>query len=292
MNKNHISFKIPVNPELEVFYSPSKNDYEGCILCVHGICHGAWCYENFLTFFSDNGFDCYALSFRGHSGSSGHDNLNKYTLSDYSDDIKRCIKYCKSEKCEYKMKSDPFLLGHSMGGAVVQKYIGEHSNTINGAILFAPATAGGMGLIELIKPILSNDLKNGVKIRNLIYKNEQVPTASMKKSAFFSNRVSKEKIEFYNGLLQDESKIAIKELGKRYTDNYNTDDIPILVIGSYADSYFPKKSLRKTAKIYKCSENDTKKQLKILPDLCHDMMLDPEWIKPAKIVLDFMRTNK
>lgn len=292
MSKNHMSFNLPVNPKLEVFYSQAKNDYKGCILCVHGICHGAWCFENFLTFFSDNGYDCYALSFRGHAGSAGQDKLNEYSLSDYSDDIKKCIEYCKSEKCEYKMKSNPFLLGHSMGGAVVQKYIGEHSNTINGAILFAPATAGGMGLIEQIKPIFCSGLKDGFMILNLINKNKHVPTAVMGKSAFFNNRVSKEKIEYYNGLLHNESKVAIKELGKSYTDNYNKDDIPILVIGSYADSYFPEKSLEKTASMYRCTKNDTKRHLEILPDLCHDMMLDPDWKKSAKAVFNFMENNR
>ena len=144
MSNTYKPFKIPVNPELEVFYSKAKNGYKGCILCVPGICHGAWCFENFLTFFADNGYDCYALSFRGHAGSGGHENINKYRLSDYSDDVKKCIEFCKSEDCKYKMKSDPFLLGHSMGGAVVQKYIGDYSDEVKGMILFASATAKGM----------------------------------------------------------------------------------------------------------------------------------------------------
>lgn len=86
-------------------------------------------------------------------------------------------------------------------------------------------------------------------------------------------------------------RVIFIDLHRKYTNNCRVN-IPILVIGSYADLYFPEKSLRKTAKVYGCSEEDTKKQLKILPELCHDMMLDSDWEKSAKEVLDFMGNNK
>lgn len=287
MSNNYTTFKVPTTPELEVFYSQTKGDYKGCILCVPGICHGAWCFENFLTFFPDNGYDCYALSFRGHAGSDGYDKLDEYELSDYSDDVKRCIEYCKSENCEHKMKSKPFLLGHSMGGAVVQNYMGEHSVELKGAILFASATAGGMnaGKTFLDTYIIHKNLRIAAHKAS----GKEVTDSKMFESAFFDRRVPMNKIKKYNTLLQKESKnIILKNLFKPYTNNYKVG-IPILVIGSYADSYFPEKSLRKTAEFYECSEIDTTKQLKILPDLCHDMMLDEEgWEESARVVLEFV----
>lgn len=290
--KGYDSFNVSDEFNLEVFYSlATAESYKGCILCVPGICHGAWCFENFLEFFPKNGFDCFALSFRGHAGSMGHESLNKFGLSDYSEDIKVCIEYCSNKK--KVMKSIPFLLGHSMGGAVVQNFIGKYANHIRGAILFAPATAGGMGIWEQIKPIFSDGLGSGFKMLNLIKKNKPVPTAVMKRSAFFSGRVSDEKIEYYNKLLHNESKKATSELGKAYTDNYNKDDIPVMVIGSYADAYFGKESLNKTADAYKCSKDDARKRLEILPDLCHDMMLDEKgWKESARAVLEFMENNQ
>lgn len=290
--KRYESLNVPNEFKLEVFYSlTTAKSYKGCILCVPGICHGAWCFENFLEFFPNNGFDCFALSFRGHAGSAGHEKLNEFGLSDYAEDIKECIEYCLKKK--KVMKSTPFLLGHSMGGAVVQNFIGKYANTIKGAILFAPATADGMGIGEQIKPIFSDGLANGFKILNLINNNQTVPTNVMKKCAFFSGRVSKEKIEYYNKLLQNESKKAISELGKAYTDNYNKDNIPIFVVGSYADAYFGEKSLDKTADVYNCFKDNTKKRLEILPDLCHDMMLDENgWENSARVVLEFMENNK
>lgn len=290
MSKNYITFEVPTTPKLEVFYSQAKNDYKGCILCIPGICHGAWCFENFLSFFSDNGYDCYALSLRGHAGSGGHENLNNYRLADYSEDVKRCIEYCKSEKCKHTMKSNPFLLGHSMGGAVVQNYIGNYSDTVKGAILFAPATAGGMNLLKTFFDTYFFHKNLHIAANKASGKN--VTDADLFHAAFFNGRIPMKEIKKYNTLLQAESvKITKIDLFKPYTNNY-TRDIPILVIGSYADSYFPKESLEKTASMYECTIDDTKRHLEILPDLCHDMMLDPDCEKSAEPVLKFMENNK
>ena len=82
---------VPGTQKLEVLCSETQKSYKGSILCVHGICHGAWCFEKFINYFSDNGYNCYALSLRGHGKSEGYNNINNYNLSDYSNDIKKSI---------------------------------------------------------------------------------------------------------------------------------------------------------------------------------------------------------
>jgi len=284
--KQYESLNIPSKFKLEVLYSLTTSQYKGCILCVHGVCHGAWCFENFLEFFPKYGFDCFALSFRGHSGSQGHEKLNEFGISDYSEDIKECINYCMSIK--KIMKSTPFILGHSMGGAVVQNYIGEHSDAVKGAILFAPATAGGMKKFKTFIDtyFLHKDLRIAAKKAS----GKEVTDKELFESAFFDKRVPMNDIRVYNKRLQIESKkITLEELYKSYTSNYSVN-LPILVIGSYEDSYFPESSLNKTYTTYKNSKNKNI-ELEILPDLCHDMMLDPAWEKSANIVLKFMENN-
>ena len=50
------------------------------------------------------------------------------------------IKKDMETRCELRGVK-PFLLGHSMGGAVVQQYIGKYEDDVQGAVLFAPETA-------------------------------------------------------------------------------------------------------------------------------------------------------
>lgn len=279
MDNKYILLTITTSPELKVRYQSAEYSPNGSIIFVHDICHGAWCFENFMNFFSENGYDCFALNLRGH-GDNGRKDLKYARLSDYADDVKKCVDYC-TDYCNKKgITEKPFLLGHSMGGAVIQKYIGDYSDTVKGAILFASATAKGISFYQImIKSIYSMAFYAVyLKAFGFILSNRR-----LKKSAFFNNRISLEKAKQYNKLLHKESKrIILHDLYISYTHNYNLN-IPILIIGSRADSFFSGESLIKTMS---CYQNSGK--LVMLENLCHDMMLDPEWKKSAKAVLEFM----
>lgn len=292
-NQKYETKTISNSPDLKIRHQSAESSPKGSIIFVHGICHGAWCFENFMDFFSENGYECFALNLRGH-GDNNRKDLKGAHLSDYADDVKKCVEYC-TDYCRKKgITEKPFLLGHSMGGAVVQRYIGDHSDKVNGLILFASATANGMDFKQTIKDTFTHwNLFFATLVANNFIK--IMTTKAIYKSAFFDERVSKEKVKIYKRLLHKESKkITFEDLYQQYTDNYDIDN-PVLVIGSKSDSYFPEESLITTADAYKCSKNDTKKKLEILPNLCHDMMLDEVdngWIKSANAVLDFMENNK
>ena len=123
-------------------------DPKGYIALVHGICHGAWRWDNFITFFCGTWYQCYAVSLREHGSSEGKSELDSFTLSDCVEYVEAVVNMCPTK---------PFLLGHSMGDAVVQKYIGKRSDKVLGAILFATATASRMKLIQTLKSTKSND---------------------------------------------------------------------------------------------------------------------------------------
>ena len=80
---------------------------KGDIVFVHGICHDARCWKNFVEFFSARGYRCSALSLRGHGGSGGRKRFPWFTLSDYVEDVEQAVAQCNTK---------PFLIGHSIGG--------------------------------------------------------------------------------------------------------------------------------------------------------------------------------
>lgn len=45
---------------------PKKPKFKTPILFVHGAWHGAWCWENFIDYFGNNGFSCYELDLPCH----------------------------------------------------------------------------------------------------------------------------------------------------------------------------------------------------------------------------------
>src|SRR5512145_2483916 len=85
------------------------------ILFVHGMFHAAWCWaENFLPFFAQHGYTAHALNLRGHGGSEGREHLRWTPLASYVADVAQAVE---------QMERPPILVGHSMGGFVVQKYL-------------------------------------------------------------------------------------------------------------------------------------------------------------------------
>lgn len=93
-------------------YKPLRQKHRAPLLFVHGIFHGSWTWWNFMNFFASRGTTCYALNFRGHFLSSGHDQLGKASVEDYVVDVKTCLT---------ALGSEVILIGHSMGGVVSQK---------------------------------------------------------------------------------------------------------------------------------------------------------------------------
>lgn len=247
---------------------------KGSVVLAHGICHGAWCWDKMQDYLALHGFDSYALSYRGHKGSDGFDKLKDWTISDYTDDVRSTIEHVPQITGE-----KPFLLGHSMGGAVVQKYIGTDENMVRGAILFASATAPKM---PFLTTFIGSYMRKDLSIARRISEGKSVDIGEMPESAFFKGgEVTKAAIEKYSPMLQEESPEVVKELVlKKYSKNYNIN-IPVFVIGSASDSYFKEDSLNKTADMYKVEPV-------ILKGICHDMMLDERMPEVADHVIHFM----
>ena len=85
------------------------------LLFVHGGWHGAWCWDDqFLGFFAENGFRAVAVSLRTHGKSVTSQRLRTCSIADYVDDAKAAAD---------QLDGQPVIVGHSMGGFVVQKFL-------------------------------------------------------------------------------------------------------------------------------------------------------------------------
>lgn len=88
------------------------------LLFVHGAWHAAWCWdEHFLDFFADKGYRALAVSLRGHGNSPTPKPLRSCSIADYVDDVASVAD---------SLPTRPVLIGHSMGGFIVQKYLESH----------------------------------------------------------------------------------------------------------------------------------------------------------------------
>src|SRR5689334_6986368 len=93
------------------------------IVLVHGAWHGNWCWRDFAARLTDAGHEVSCATLRGHNGSTGR---LSHRIRDYVADLR--VEVARTQ-------ADPILLGHSMGGLVVQKYL--ERNRAPAAVLMA-----------------------------------------------------------------------------------------------------------------------------------------------------------
>ena len=103
------------------------------LLFVHGAYVGGWCWaENFLPYFAELGYRTHAIDLYRHS--RGRLRFTPHaSLSDYIEEIESSIA---------SLGESPVLIGHSMGGYLVQKYIAQRSAPA--AILMASVPPQGL----------------------------------------------------------------------------------------------------------------------------------------------------
>ena len=253
--------------KLECLSKPAKTDKRGSILFVHDICHGAWCWQHYQDYFSENGYDTYAMSLRGHGQSDGHAQINEWGLDHYCDDVINIIS---------SLEATPIIVGHSMGGAIVERLLVRDPSLVKAAVFLAPARFGGCTKAWGLKVTAKNPLK-ALELQNFI-EGKTVSARQVQKSLFFDGRISRTEAEAMKDLFCAESEIAAKDLEKPYTVDASKLSTPIYVIGSQADLLFGKTDLTETAQHLGA-------ELHVMDELCHDMQLDIAWEKSAENIL-------
>lgn len=122
------------------------------LLFVHGAFAGGWMWtDTFMPFLADAGYDCHAISLRGHGGSDGRRHIDWHSIADYVEDVTTVVEW---------LGEAPVLIGHSMGGFVVQKYL-EHHDTPAAVLLCSVPPQGLIAAqfhLLLQKPHLFMDL--------------------------------------------------------------------------------------------------------------------------------------
>jgi len=259
--------------KIELIRRPAKNGNKSTpILFIHGAWHGAWCWEEyFLPYFAAHGYDAYALSLRGHGYSEGREGLRWWRISDYVDDVSQIVEL---------LPETPILVGHSMGGLIVQNYLQSHR--VPAAVLLAPVPTTGAMMTTL--KIAKRHFLTYLKAISTMRLYPIVGTPQLAREAFFSENIATAKLEAYYKKLQDESFRGFLDMIFCLPKPSKVHD-PILLIGALNDMIFSQRQMEATAKAY-----HTKTQM--IPNTAHDVMLEDRWQDAADIILNWLKKQK
>ena len=228
------------------------------ILFVHGAGHAAWCWHNWLEQAADAGHPAYALSLTGHGESPG--SLYSAHLDTYVDDAIRTAA---------SLPSQPVLVGHSLGGLVVQRAIARYP--ARAAVLVSPIPARpGVGTLVSIARQNPGDAAK-------IMLGGSLP---MREDYLF-NRLDPVEATRYSGLCGNESPLAQFQVLLHRPAGPPRGGAPVLVLGAPDDALVPIVDVRDTARRYGAESIE-------FPGIGHDMMLDGGWQEPAEAMLGWI----
>lgn len=236
--------------------NPVSFDPKKTFLLIHGMWHGAWCWEpKFLPYLEKLGYKAYALSLSNHGKSLKRKKMNLLRINDYVNDVKEVVD---------SLEETPVLIGHSMGGFVVQKYLEKYAAP--GAVLLASVPPFGIlgGTLTVMKAFPGAFLKANVTL-NLKYIIDSTKKISY---LMFSDRVKEEEIKEYQKKTDSESYLAYMDMLGLNLVRTKKIKTPLMVFGAGKDKAVSPESVKKTAKIYHT-------EAMIFEEMGHDMMLEP-----------------
>jgi pimeloyl-ACP methyl ester carboxylesterase len=257
---------------LEVIEKGSSTDaHPDPLLFVHGGWHTAACWANFLDYFADAGYRAVALSVRGHGTSPADKRIRSLSIADYIEDV-----HTVAEKLERR----PVLIGHSLGGFVVQRYLETH--TAPAAVLVGAVPPGGVLGMALKfwgrHPVIAmRGFANG-KLGGY------VDTPPLARELLFSPDTPVAIIESCIPVLGPESirAAAVDAMIRPVkTERVTT---PMLVLGAEHDGFVREVDVRRTARAYRTEPE-------FFAGMGHNMMQEPGWPGVAARIDEWLQSR-
>jgi pimeloyl-ACP methyl ester carboxylesterase len=247
---------------------PSEATSATPLLFVHGAYTAAWCWdEHFLPYFAEAGYEATALSLSGHGGSPGRAFLDLLSLDDYVRDVLEVVD---------GFDVPPVLIGHSMGGMVVQKCM--EARQVSGAVLMASVPPQGLWASAVGLAMRKPDLMS--ELNSLLSGGKTSP--DVLREALFAQPVSMERLQQMAHRVQPESVRVIWDMTLfNLPQPSRMYRAPMLVLGAECDPIIPPSLTEMTARALGV-------EARMFAGMGHGMMLEADWRSVAQCVRDWL----
>jgi pimeloyl-ACP methyl ester carboxylesterase len=249
--------------ELEVIErQPASDSGKPPLVFVHGLGHGAWCWENWQGAAAEAGYPSYAVSLRGHGGSGGR--LRTSLLGHYVDDVVRTAT---------ALPRPAVLVGHSMGGLVVQEALARYAAHAGVLVAPVPRHPAVKALLNIARRHPLDALK--------IMAGGSLPL----RPDYLFNELTDEQARTHTDRCGGESPLVQYQLILHRPPRRPLGNAPVLVLATPDDRLVPVGGMRATAARLGA-------RMEEFPGMGHDLMLDARWREPLKVLLDWLPTAR
>lgn len=272
------TIKREVIDGLECFIAPpAKMDDKPPLLFVHGAFTAGWIWcEHFLPWFAERNYPCYAFSLRGHGGSEGHERLEWHSIDDYVNDLLRI-----ALEVERKEKRPPVLVGHSMGGFIIQKYLESYTAPAVALLSSVPP----QGLVASQFTLMFQNPWLILEINRWLSDDGHRVNSEIFRDALFYQPVTDEKIDALLDKMQNESQRAVWDMTFFGLPNLGlVQTTPLLVLGAEFDKLVPPFLTEATARTYGVPCH-------IFAQTGHGLMVESNWETVATHIDDWLQQS-
>jgi pimeloyl-ACP methyl ester carboxylesterase len=248
---------------------PVENQHPTSLLFIHGTLHTASCWDvHFLDYSAQHGYAAHAVNLRGHGKSEGWEKLRWTRIADFVEDVANTVR---------QLPSPPILIGHSMGGFIIQKYLEAHDAPA-AVLLSSPSPAG---LLPTAIRTARRQPWAFAKVNLTMSLKPFIATPQLVGEAFFSNDLPDEQLLEYWKQTQDDSFMAFLDMVALDLPKPEKVKTPLLVLGAARDNMVGPREIEATARAYNT-------QAEVIPDVAHNSMLEKHWQSAAERILAWL----
>lgn len=227
---------------------------------------GAWFWEGYLDFFSSHGYACYAVDLRGRRGSKPVSDIGKVSIQDYIADVRTV-----AEELNH-----PVLIGHSMGGLLVQKL----AELLDPPAIVAITPAAPRGIFALNTWTV---FKAALRHWREIFLGRPLMPSRAEMSRLELNRLPPEEQDrIYHRLLPESGRQTFDIAVKGLPVDASKVRCPVLVIGASEDNITAAKMVSKIARKYKADYKEYE-------GFAHMIVLEPGWERVAQDIANWLQ---
>lgn len=251
------------------------------IVFIHGLFMNPSSWENWIKFYENKGYTCYAPAYPFHDGrpmelrKNIQPELGQVTFQQVIDHLTSFID---------SLPEKPILIGHSMGGLAVQKLI-EQDKAVAG-ICIDPAPPKGIFSFKW------SFLKANLPTINPLKGNSVcMPSVEWFQYAFCNTMTMEEtKIEFDKFVVPESRNIPRSSTQHAGKIDFRKPHNPLLIIAGEKDNIIPASLNRKNFDAYK--DKNSKRDFKEFPGRTHYICGQQNWEEVALFVNEWINNLK
>ncbi len=246
------------------------------IVFIHGMFGGAWCWEHYVPLFEKAGYSCSTPALRYHElplNEQPHARLGTVSVADYVADLKQYIQ---------SLPHQPILIGHSMGGLLVQLLLEQGVG--RAGVCLTPASPRG---IMALSPSVLRSFWGILKTWRF-WKQAVRPSFKEVQFGMLNLMLPTQRWPVYQRFGWESGR-AIFEIGLWPLDRQKTTAInpakvtvPLLFVGARYDRVTPIWAVEKNCQQYSTAE------LMVLENHAHWVLGEPGWKNIVAKILDWL----